>query len=171
MEKGMTIVAAVDKNWGIGSKGQLLVKIPEDMEFFRQTTTGHVVIMGRSTWESIGKQGGLQNRINIVLSRNPAYKAKGAIVAGSIEEAVEKAREYRDKEWFVIGGGSVYQQMLPYCTKAYITYIDFAYSADSYMENLDNHPQWKLVKEGEEQTYFDLEYYFRIYYSAKIIPM
>ena len=163
MEKGMTIVAAVDKNWGIGAKGQLLVRIPEDMDFFRQITTGHVVIMGRSTWESIGGQGGLKDRVNIVLIRDKAWKAKGAIVVNSIEEAVRKGGEYSQKECFVIGGESIYRQMLSYCTKAYITYIDFAYAADTYMDNLDRHPQWRMVQEGEEQTYFDLEYYFRIY--------
>lgn len=163
MKKDMTLIAAVDKNWGIGANGQLLVSIPEDMQFFRETTTGHVVIMGRNTWESLGNNGGLKNRVNIVVSKNKTFTAKGAAVVGSIEEAIQKAEEYEGKECFVIGGESIYKQMLPYCSKAYITYIDFAYAADAYMVNLDQHPNWQCVKEGEEQTYFDLEYYFRIY--------
>ena len=155
----MNLIVAADANWGIGKDNKLLVSIPADMKFFRNTTTGNVVIMGRKTLESFPGGLPLKNRVNIVLTRDKNYQAKGAVVVHSVEEALEEAKKY-EEEVYVIGGDSVYKQMLPYCSKAYVTKIDFAYEADTWFPNLDEREDWSPAEASEEQTYFDLEYQF-----------
>ena len=162
----MNLIVAADANWGIGKDNKLLVSIPADMKFFRTTTTGKVVIMGRKTLESFPGGLPLKNRVNIVLTRDKNYQAKGAVVVHSVEEALEEAKKY-EEEVYVIGGDSVYKQMLPYCSKAYVTKIDFAYEADSFFPDLDKEGEWKVTGRSEEQTYFDIEYEFRTYERVK----
>ena len=162
----MNVIVAVDKNWAIGKDNKLLVSIPADMKFFRETTKGNVVVMGRKTLESFPQGQPLQKRVNIVISQNENYQVKGAVVVHSIEEAVEEAKKY-EGEVFVIGGESIYRAMLPYCQTALVTKIDHAYEADTYFPNLDEDPEWELTGETEEQTYFDLEYVFRKYERIK----
>ena len=156
----MNLIAAVDKNWAIGYQNKLLTSIPEDMKFFRQTTTGKVVVMGRKTLESFPGKKPLKNRTNIVLTKNPSYQAEGAIVVHSEDELREELKKYDSEDIFVIGGESIYRQLLDECDKAYITKIEYAYTADAYFPNLDEMPEWKITQDSEEQTYFDLEYYF-----------
>ena len=136
--------------------------IPADMKFFRETTQGNVVIMGRKTLESFPQGQPLKNRVNIVITRNPSYKVKDAVVVHSVEEAIEESRKY-DGDVFVIGGESIYRAMLPYCDTALVTRIDYAYEADTWFPNLDKDEEWELTDEGEEQTCFDLEYAFTRY--------
>ena len=159
----MKLIVAVDKNWGIGNKGDLLVSIPEDMKFFRQTTTGNVIIMGKKTLLSFPNGKPLKNRENIVITHNPENSGEGATFVGSVEEALEEVKKYNTDNVYVIGGGSIYEQMLPYCDTAYVTYMDYAYEADTYFPNLDKMDDWKIVEESEEQTYFNIEYYYRTY--------
>lgn len=159
----MKLIVAVDKNWAIGNKGGLLVSIPDDMKFFRETTTGKIVVMGKNTLISFPNSKPLKNRENIVIALEKDYKVEGATVVYSIEEALEAVKEYNTDDVYVIGGGSIYKQMLPYCDTAYVTYMDYAYEADTYFPNLDEDDEWKIVEESEEQTYFDIEYYFRTY--------
>ena len=159
----MNLIVAVDSNWGIGKDNKLLVRIPADMKFFRTTTSGKVVIMGRKTLESFPNGLPLKNRINIVITGNKDYKVKGAVVVHSIEEALREAGKYPSEDVYVIGGDSIYRQMLPYCTKAHVTKIDFAYQADTFFPDLDQMEEWKVTEESEEQTYFDLEYTFVTY--------
>ncbi|MBE5926301.1 MAG: dihydrofolate reductase [Lachnospiraceae bacterium] len=159
----MKLIVAVDKNWAIGNKGGLLVSIPEDMKFFRETTTGKVVVMGKNTLISFPGSKPLKNRENIVIALEKDYKVEGATVVYSIEEALEAVKEYNTDDVYVIGGGSIYKQMLPYCDTAYVTYMDYGYEADTYFPNLDKDNEWVLAEESEEQTYFDVEYYFRTY--------
>lgn len=162
----MNLIVAVDKNWAIGKDNKLLVSIPADMKFFRETTKGNIVVMGRKTLESFPQGQPLQKRVNIVLSQNKDYQVKGAVVVHSIEEAVEEAKKY-EGDVYVIGGESIYRAMLPYCQTALVTKIDHAYAADTYFPNLDEDPEWELTGETEEQTYFDLEYVFRKYERIK----
>ena len=159
----MNLIVAVDKNWAIGLGNKLLVSIPADMKFFRQTTTGKVVVMGRKTLESFPGGQPLKNRTNIIITRDPAYQVKDGIVVSTIEEAVEELKKYKEEDIFVIGGESIYRQMLPYCKTAFVTKIDHAYDADSFFPNLDEMEDWKLTGISEEQTYFDLEYVFARY--------
>lgn len=158
----MKLIVAVDKNWAIGKNNKLMWHIPADMKFFRETTKGNIVIMGRKTLESFPQKQPLPNRVNIVITRNPEYRVKGAVVAGSIEEAMEEAKKYQG-EIYVIGGESIYRAMLPYCDTAYVTKIDHGFDADTYFPNLDDDPQWQMTKISEEQTCFDLEFYFTVY--------
>lgn len=156
----MNIIVAADQNWAIGKDNKLLISIPADMKFFRTTTTGKVVVMGRKTLESFPGGQPLKKRTNIVLTRDKHYKVKDAIVVHSIEEVLEELKKYDSEDVYVIGGDSIYSQMLPYCDTAHVTKIDFAYEADSWFPNLDEDPEWKIAEESEEQTYFDLEYTF-----------
>ena len=116
--------------------------------------------MGRKTLESFPGGQPLKKRTNIVLTRDKNYKVKDAIVVHSIEEVLEELKKYDSEDVYVIGGDSIYSQMLPYCDTAHVTKIDFAYEADSWFPNLDEDPEWKIAEESEEQTYFDLEYTF-----------
>ncbi len=159
----MNLIAAVDKNWAIGCGGRLLVSIPSDRETFRRETVGRAVIMGRKTLESLPGGQPLAKRTNIVLSRDPDFRAKGAVVCRSVEEALAAADGFAAADVFVIGGREIYGAFLPYCDRAYITYIDYAYQADTYLCNLDLDPDWMLESESDEQTYFNLCYTFRRY--------
>ena len=156
----MKMIVAVDKNWGIGKNNDLLVSIPADMKMFLTETSGKVVVMGRKTLESFPGGQPLKNRTNIVLSGNPDYQVKGAIVVHSLPELLEEIKKYPKDQVYCIGGDSVYKMLLPYCDTAQVTKIDFAYEADRYFPNLDEMPQWQVAAESEEQTYFDLEYRF-----------
>lgn len=155
----MNIIAAVDKNWGIGFENKLLVRIPADMRNFKNVTIGKTVIMGRKTLESFPEQKPLNDRTNIVITKKD-LEIEGAVVVHSVEEALGAVSTLRTQEVFVIGGQSIYEQMLPFCDTAYITLIDHAYAADAYFPNLDINEEWMIAKESEEQTFHDLEYSF-----------
>lgn len=159
----MNIIAAVDRNWAIGKDNRLLVRIPVDQKFFRETTTGKVVVMGRKTLESFPNGRPLKNRTNIVLTHNPNYQVPDAIVVHSMDELHEELKKYPSEDIYIIGGEKIYEQMLDECDVAHITKIDFAYSADAYFPNLDEKPEWVITGDSEEQTYFDLEFYFLRY--------
>lgn len=159
----MNIIAAVDKNWAIGYQGKTLVDIPADRKLFREETTGKVVVMGRKTLESLPGGQPLAKRVNIVLSRNPLANIKGAVVCTSVEEALKECEKYPTEDIFIAGGEEIYRQFLPFCDTAHITWIDYAYQADTYFPNLDKDPAWILAASGEEQTCFDLCYEFRLY--------
>lgn len=163
----MNIIVAADKNWGIGKDNKLLVSIPADMKFFRETTTGNVVVMGRKTLESFPGGLPLKRRTNIVLTKDVNYQVKDAVLVHSVEELLEELKKYDSESVYVIGGDSVYRQLLPYCDIAHVTKIDYAYEADSYFPNLDEDPQWEVAASSEEQTYFDLEYTFVKYQRKK----
>ena len=159
----MKLIAAADKNWGIGYENRLLASIPSDMKFFRTMTTGHVVVMGRKTLESFPNKMPLKNRTNIVLTGDKNYNVKDAVIVHSLEEILEELKKYDSDDIFVIGGESVYRQMLPYCDTAYITRIDKVFQADTYLPNLDKDEDFELVEVSEENTCFDLEFYFTRY--------
>ena len=159
----MILIAAVDNKWGIGYKNKLLISIPDDMKCFKEITMGKVCVMGRKTLESLPGGRPLSGRVNIVLTAASTYKKNDVIVVNSVEAALEKLKDYDTKDVFIIGGESIYEQFMPYVDTAYFTYIDYAYQSDKQLPNLDKLSQWKLVKESEEQTYFDVEYYYRKY--------
>ena len=156
----MNIIVAVDKNWGIGKDNKLLVSIPSDMKFFREETMNKVVVMGRKTLESFPNGLPLKRRTNIVLTKDRNYKVKDAILVHSVEELMEELKKYDSEDIYVIGGDSIYRQLLPYCDVAHVTKIDYAYEADSYFPNLDEMSDWTVERTSEELTYFDLEYMF-----------
>ena len=159
----MKAILSADRNWGIGNGNKLLVSIPSDMKFFRQTTTGKVVVMGRKTLESFPNGQPLKNRINIVLTWNKDYTAKGAVIVHSQEELLDTLKQYDTEDIYIIGGESVYRMMLPYCDTVFVTKIDRTFQADTFFPNLDEMEEWEMTEEGEEQTCFDLEFRFTKY--------
>ena len=160
------MIVTVDNNWAIGSKGGLLVRIPNDHKNFRQETAGKVVVLGRKTLETFPQGMPLQNRTNIILSANPDYRVKDAVVVHSKEELLKELSKYQDDEVYIIGGESVYRMMLPYCNVVHVTKIDHIYDADAYFPNLDEMYEWEITNDSEEQTYFDIAYQF-IKYERK----
>lgn len=156
----MNILTAVDRNWAIGNKNDLLIRIPNDHKHFREETTGKVVVLGRKTLETFPQGLPLKNRTNIILSSNPNYHVKDAIVVHSIDELLEELKAYQDEDIYVIGGESVYRQLLPYCNVAHITKIDHDYEADAYFPDLDADEEWEITADSDEQTYFDIPYQF-----------
>ena len=156
----MNLIVAVDKNWAIGNDNKLLVSIPQDMKFFRETTMNQVVVMGRKTLESFPNGMPLKKRTNIVLTRDKNYQVKDAIVLHTVEEVLEELKKYNEEDIYIIGGESIYRQFLPYCKVAHVTKVNHAYEADTYFPNLDEKDEWVVTGVSEEQTYFDLEYEF-----------
>lgn len=159
----MNLIAAVDENWAIGNGGDLLIRIPADHKYFRQETTGKVVVLGRKTLETFPQGLPLKNRTNIILSANPEYTVKDAAVVHSVEELLSELEKYDTRDVYIVGGESIYRQLLPYCDVAHITKIDHAYDADAYFPNLDEMPEWEITADSDEQTYFDITYHFLKY--------
>ena len=156
----MNMIVAVDANWGIGNKNNLLVRIPADHKMFRNETTGKVVVLGRKTLETFPNAKPLPNRTNIILSTNPDYRIKDAEVVHSIEELLENLKKYNDEDIYIIGGASVYEAMLKYVDTVHVTKIDHEYEADAFFPNLDKDENFKITAESDEQVYFDITYSF-----------
>lgn len=163
----MNLIVAVDENWAIGNKNELLIRIPADMKMFREETTGKVVVLGRKTLETFPNGQPLKNRTNIILSTKKDYQVKDAIVVHSIEELLEELKNYPQEDIYIIGGESVYRQMLPYCNVAHVTKIDRSYEADAFFPNLEEEGDWKITAESDEQSYFDTTYSFVKYERMK----
>ena len=162
----MKAIVAVDRNWGIGLKGKLLAQIPADQRFFRETTTGHVVVMGRKTLESFPNGAPLKDRLNIVLTSGSRALPEGVVRAHDIDELKEILSRHEGEEIYCIGGAKVYKELLPMCDECLVTRIDESFEADAYFPNLDEDEEWELVRDGseeDEQTYFDLVYFFTRY--------
>lgn len=144
----MKLIVAVSENWGIGKDGGLLFSIPKDMKFFRETTMGKTVILGRKNLESFPGAKPLPKRTNIILTKNKDFTAEGAIVCTSIDEVLELP--YDKDDMFVIGGEEIYRQMLPYCDVCYVTKVKETADADRFMVNLDLLPEWEITHQSEE---------------------
>lgn len=138
----ISIIVATSENGVIGNNNQLLWHISADLKRFKKLTAGHTVIMGRKTFESIGQP--LSNRRNIVISRSEGLKFEGCIVAKSLDSALELAGT--DDEVFIIGGGEVYRQALPFAERIYLTLVHASYEGDTFFPAL-NPNEWKVVKE------------------------
>ena len=146
----MELIVAVYFDWGIGKDGTQPVALSADRKFFRETTRGATVIAGRRTVADFPGQKPLPGRTNIMLSRGAAAP-EGFILANSPEQAAELTKDH--ERVMVIGGGSIYRQMLPMCHKAYVTKLSACPESDTYFPNLDEDPQWKLtevLQSGEE---------------------
>lgn len=144
----MKLIAAVDNDWNIGNKGGLLFSLPDDMKFFRSTTSGKTVVMGRKTLESFPGSKPLKNRVNIVLSRS-AHEVDGAEFVASIDELLKKIDKFNSDDVYVIGGAQIYSLLLPYCDTALITHVDaVADEADSKFPKLSN-DEWEIAEQSE----------------------
>ena len=135
------LVAAAEKN-EIGKNNQLLWHLPNDMKFFKNTTWGMVVIMGRKTFESMGKP--LAGRMNIVITAQPGWKAENVTTANSLQDAIDKATKASYKEIFIIGGGEIYKQSMAIANSIYLTRVHANFDADTFFPEI-NQEQWKQV--------------------------
>ncbi len=145
----MFLVVAVDSGWGIGNQGELLVRIRGDLKNFAGLTTGKTVILGAKTLATFPGGRVLKNRTNLVLSRNPDYAPEGAIMARSLEDVLALVKDLPADDVCVIGGASIYTQLLPYCDCAYVTKIHGDFKKDAYFPDLDADPAWQCVSESE----------------------
>ena len=159
----MNLYVVADSNWAIGKGNELLVRIPKEQKIFLEETAGKVVVMGHKTLQTIHKGLPLQGRKNIILSKDKKIQIKGALVVHSLEELLVELEQYDTEDVNIIGGESVFQQLLPYCHVVHVTKLDESYAADKYFPNLDREPQWKLTADSDEQTYFDIAYEFLRY--------
>ena len=157
----VSAIAAIGaRNRALGRGGDLIWKISKDLARFKKLTSGHPIILGRKTYESIGRA--LPNRTNIVVTRNPDYEAKGCIVVHSIEEALKKAREVEDTEIFIIGGSYIFEAALPNIDRLYLTLVDSDEDGDVYFPEYETEFTKEISREvGEENgigfTYLTLE--------------
>jgi len=141
----ISIIVAVSDDWGIGLNNDLLWNLPEDLKRFRRLTTGNTIVMGKRTWESLPKRP-LPGRINIVITDNQKETFEGAVTAYSIEDAINKSGG--DGEVFIIGGGSIYRQFMPFADRLYITHVHKKTQADVYFPVIDP-VLWKAVSTEE----------------------
>jgi dihydrofolate reductase len=138
----VSAIVAVAKNNVIGIKNQIPWYLPADLKFFKKTTLDHHVIMGRKTFESIGKP--LPNRTNVVITRDPFYAATGCMVVHSLDEALALAEKNGENEAFIIGGGQMYEQSWPRLDKIYLTEVDATMLGDVYFPKIDA-KEWEEV--------------------------
>lgn len=159
-------VVAADENWGIGSNNELLAHIPDDLKNFKRLTENNVIIMGRKTYESLPNKP-LPNRTNIVISsKNHMLEDKGTLFVSMdfIKMFLETQSNDALSDCFVIGGGMIYKELLPYCEKVYVTKIHKSFNnVDTYFPNIDNMPEWEMTMVSEIRKYNDIEYQFCIY--------
>lgn len=165
----MKAIVAADLNWGIGYRGDLLARIPEDMKFFKQTTLGKIVIMGRTTFESLPGKEPLKDRLNLVLSENPSFQNSRVKICHSLDELFLELKKYPPDDVFVIGGEAVYRQLLPFCTEAYVTRLENIYPADRYFVNLDHDGNWELRCRSEMKSHNNIRYSFKEYVNGKLL--
>lgn len=142
-------IVHADKEWGIGKGNDMMFSLPKDMKFFRSTTMGHTVVMGGNTLRSFPNQKPLKNRVNIVLTRGQVCDECITVHSyGELKSEIKK-RADADEEIFIIGGGEVYRELLPYCHGAYVTKVNAVGGAEVFFPNLDEHPDFICVDEGE----------------------
>lgn len=168
----ISAIVSVDKNWGIGYQGQLLEHIPEDLKYFKKLTQYNVVVMGRNTWESLPKKDSLPrlpNRINIIISNSMVSNGVMSILGDlTVAMSLEAALSYicaSDRvcgtDIFVIGGGQIYNALLPYCNRVYVTKIDKSHdNIDTFFPNLDETGEWEAIEDGPMASYNNVNYQF-----------
>lgn len=168
----ISAIVCVDKNWGIGYKGNLLVYIPEDMKFFKEKTMNNVVIMGRKTYESLPFKP-LPHRTNIVITSKISSPCEVCEVDenGTFFTTIDFIKLYLSTlhpdtpiDYYIIGGGQLYKELLPYCNKSYVTKVNNSFeNVDTYFPNLDNEKEWVETESGEEKTHQKVQYKFCVY--------
>ena len=155
----ISAIVAVDNNWGIGFNGDLLEHIPEDLKMFKQLTTGHTVIMGRKTWNSLPKAP-LPNRTNIVISSAAPLIMSDTVLRLQVQDVLRYLKYTKD-DVFIIGGGQIYKELLPFCDRIYVTKIFKDHdNVDTYFPNLDTLADWAPAACGPIQEHKDLTYQF-----------
>ena len=163
----MNLIVVVDKNWGIGKNNGLLFRLKKDMAFFKQTTTGKVVVMGAKTFASF-PHGALPDRVNIVLDDSGA-KHEGAVRVSSVGELDEQLNKYPSDDIFVIGGASFYALMLDRCRYAYVTKVAACGDAEVFFPNLDERQNWQLIEQSQPILDGEYEIRFCTYENTSVI--
>ena len=143
----ITAIVHVDKEWGIGKGNDMMFSLPKDMKFFRETTMGHTVVMGGNTLRSFPNQKPLKNRVNIVLSRGQVRD--DCVIVHSYDELKNELKTRQNEEIFIIGGGEVYKELLPYCHRVLVTKVDAVGGAEVFFPNLDEMENFVCIDEGE----------------------
>lgn len=151
----ISIICALGKNNAIGRNNKLLWHIPDDLRNFKKITSGNVIVMGRKTYESIGNP--LPNRTNIIITRDKKFKADGCLIKHSLDEVLQEAKIYKDKEIFIIGGGQIYEQALPHTEKLYLTIVDDEPEADTFFPD---YSQFKNIISEENYEQKGIKYKF-----------
>ena len=165
----MKAILHADKNWGIGKSNGLMFSIPADMKFFRETTTGNVVVMGSNTLKSFPGGNPLKNRTNIVLY--PDGEERGdCIIVRSLEELFSEIKKYDNDGVYVIGGAMMYKTLLPYCSEVLVTKVDAVGGADAFFENLDQNPNFKLAYESAPEETNGYTVRFLTYKNLNVKP-
>ena len=180
----MKAIVAVDQKWGIGFKGNLLVKLPGDMRYFRERTLGKILVVGRETLKTFPGGTALPGRTTVCLTRdrscsvdygtivgiaqNPEYLAECKIV-NSIEGCLDFLSNFSPEDVFVVGGASIYEQFLPYCETCLVTRINAEFEADSFFIDLDNHSDFSMIWESDTMAENGFEYRFTEYSRIKAI--
>ena len=161
----ISAIVAVDENWGIGFNGELLEKIPEDIKYFKETTAGHVVVMGSKTWDSLPKKP-LPERTNIIISNKGNLLLENKAIRLKLDDLLSGIA-YFEEDIFVIGGGQIYKELLPFCDRVYVTKIFKSHdNVDTYFHNLDEPEEWdtwKVVHQSKTKVYNDIMYQFWTY--------
>lgn len=159
----MNLYVTADANWAIGNNDNLLIQIPRSQKLFLEETKGKVLVMGRKALGTMPQGLPLAGRTTIVLSRNKELQIKNATVVHSVEKLLEELKQYPTEDVYVVGGESVYNQLLAYCDVAHVVKLDHAYSANKYFPDLDKDEGWRLTADSDELTYFDIAYEFLRY--------
>ena len=163
----MKAILHADKEWGIGKDNSLMFKIPADMQFFKETTTGNVVVMGSNTLKSLPGGNPLKDRINIVLYPD-GEKREDCIVVNSLEQLFYEIKKFNSDRVFVIGGAMTYETLLPYCSEVLVTKVDAVGGADAFFENLDKNKNFKLIRESEAVETNGLQIRFTTYKNLAV---
>lgn len=159
----ISAIVAVNKDWGIGYQGQLLEHLPPDMKYFKELTTNHVVVMGRRTWDSLPNKP-LKDRLNLVITSGERQYGEMTCFIGMAEAMARLAHVDDDEEWFIIGGGTIYKELLPICDRVYVTKIEkYHKNIDTYFPNLDKDSNWEVSTCTELRDYKDIPYAFLTY--------
>ena len=155
----MQAIVAVSQSWGIGKGGHLLFRISADLQRFKALTTGHAVILGRKTLATFPGGRPLPGRRNLILSRDPDFAPEGA----EVFRDVEALRTAAPEDAFVIGGGTVYEQLLPWCDTVYVTRLGWTFPADTYFPDLDAAPDWRLAETEGPYDHQGLAFHYDTY--------
>ncbi len=159
----MKMIVCVSENFGIGLNNELLFSLPPDMKFFRETTMGKVVIMGRGTLDSFPGGKPLKNRTNIVLTRDGNFSREGALVFNSKEEVLEFVKRFDTDDVYVIGGGQIYEMFKDNCSQAFITKVRKTVPCDTFFFDIDADKDWYLENESELMEYEGISFSFCTY--------
>ena len=162
-------IVHADKEWGIGKNNDMMFSLPKDMKFFRETTSGHTVVMGGNTLRSLPNAKPLKNRVNIVLSRD--HVCDECVVVRSFDELKTQLKNRKNEEVYIMGGGVIYKELLPYCDEVLVTKVDAVGGADTFFPNLDENRDFVCVAQSDKIDDNGYTIRFTTYKNLKKIPL